>query len=121
MDAQGMPLLLAQGAPGKPDAPGELGGLFFPIVLAVVFVYFFLIRPQKKEQEAKQNLLGALKKNDRVVTSGGMYGTIVNIKDDEVTLRVDDQNKVKIRFAKSAISRVVTDSASPAGDGSKKG
>jgi preprotein translocase subunit YajC len=123
MDGLGMPLVLAQEGSGKPTrgAGGEAGGLIFPIVLAFVFVYFFLIRPQKREQEAKQNLLSAIKKNDRVVTTGGMFGTIVNIKDDEVTLRVDDQNKVKIRFSKSAIARVVTDSGSPAGDGSKKG
>ena len=121
MDGHGMSLTLAQFAQGEPTPPSEAGSLLFPIVLAFVFVYFFLIRPQKREQEQKQSLLSALKKNDRVVTTGGMFGTIVNLKDDEVTLRVDDQNKVKIRFAKSAIARVVTDSGSPAGDGSKKG
>ena len=54
-----------------------------------------------------------------MVTTGGMFGTIVNIKDDEVTLRVDDQAKVKIRFQKSAISRVV-DTSSPKEEESKK-
>lgn len=77
------------------------------VVLVVVFFYFFLIRPQKKEQEEKQKMLGGLKKNDRVVTTGGIYGTVVNVKDNEVTLRVDDQAKVKIRFRKAAVAAVV--------------
>lgn len=82
-------------------------GLLFPLLLGVAFVYFLIIRPQKREQDEKLKLLTSLKKNDRVLTTGGMYGTIVNIKEDEVTLRVDDQAKVKIRFAKSAIAKVV--------------
>lgn len=97
--------LLAQD-PSRPPGGGPME-LMFPLLLGIAFVYFFIIRPQKREQEEKQNLLAALKKNDRVLTTGGMYGTIVNIKEDEVTLSVDDQAKVKIRFAKSAIARVV--------------
>jgi preprotein translocase subunit YajC len=115
MDIPGTAMvLLAQPAPDpKPEDPsGGLTSLVFPIMLAFLFVYFFMIRPQKRDQEAKQNLLGALRKNDRVVTTGGMFGTIVNIKDDEVTLRVDDQAKVKIRFQKSAIARVADTSSS---------
>jgi preprotein translocase subunit YajC len=108
MDLFGL-TLLAQAAGGKPTYDEPMGGFVLPIILVVAFVYFFMIRPQKREQEAKEKLLGGLKKNDRVVTTGGMYGTIVNIKDDEITLRVDDQMKVKIRFMKSAISRVAGD------------
>jgi preprotein translocase subunit YajC len=95
--------LLAQAGPPQ----DSIGSLVFPLLLGIAFVYFFIIRPQKREQEEKQNLLTALKKNDRVLTTGGMYGTIVNIKEGEVTLSVDDQAKVKIRFDKSAIARVV--------------
>lgn len=97
--------LLAQD--GRPVQPGSPWDFLFPLLLGVAFVYFFIIRPQKREQDEKQKLLSSLKKNDRVLTTGGMYGTIVNIKEDEVTLRVDDQAKVKIRFAKSAIARVL--------------
>ena len=116
-------LLLAQDAalPGpRPSNPMEI---VFPLLLGVAFVYFFIIRPQKREQEEKQQLLSALKKNDRVLTTGGMYGTIVNIKEDEVTLRVDDQAKVKIRFAKAAIAKVVGTDAEgekPSSDTEKK-
>jgi preprotein translocase subunit YajC len=117
-------LLLAQDA--LPPGPRPGGGgmdIIFPLLLGVAFVYFFIIRPQKREQEEKQQLLSALKKNDRVVTTGGMFGTIVNIKEDEVTLRVDDQAKVKIRFAKAAIAKVVGTDAEgekPSSDNSEK-
>ena len=119
MDLTGL-LLLAQEVGGKPtQAEGGLGDMFLPIILVVAFVYFFMIRPQKREQKAKDELLGGLKKNDRVVTTGGMYGTIVNIKDDEITLRVDDQAKIKIRFMKSAISRVAGDPTAEAAEAKK--
>ncbi|MCO5172013.1 MAG: preprotein translocase subunit YajC [Planctomycetes bacterium] len=111
--------LLAQGQAPPPD---PLGGLVFPLLLGIAFVYFFIIRPQKREADEKQKLLASIKKNDRVLTTGGMYGTIVNIKEDEVTLRVDDQAKVKVRFAKSAIARVLGTEAEekPASDNDKK-
>ena len=116
-------LLLAQDAPPAPG-PRPSSGLeiVFPVLLGFAFVYFFIIRPQKREQEEKQQLLSQLKKNDRVVTTGGMYGTIVNIKEDEVTLRVDDQAKVKIRFAKAAIAKVLGTDAEekPTSDSEKK-
>lgn len=118
MDLSGL-LLLAQDVGGKPSYDEPMGGFVLPIILVVAFVYFFMIRPQKREQAEKDKLLGGLKKNDRVVTSGGMYGTIVNIKDDEVTLRVDDQMKVKIRFMKSAISKVAGDEAADATEAKK--
>lgn len=111
-------ILLAQTNAPPPDT---FGTLVFPLIIVVVFIYFGIVRPQKKEREEKEKLLGGLKKNDRVVTTGGMFGTVVNIKDDEVTLRVDDQAKVKIRFLKSAIARIVGPDTSPeAGEEQKK-
>jgi len=70
MDWIGIGLLLAQQG-GKPEGPSELFQLAGPIILVVAFVYFFMIRPQKREQEEKNKLLSGLKKNDRVVTTGG--------------------------------------------------
>lgn len=111
-------LILAQNGPQA----FNIGDILFPLLLGVAFVYFFIIKPQKREQDEKQKLLASLKKNDRVLTQGGMYGTIVNIKEDEVTLRVDDQAKVKVRFAKSAIARVLGTEAEekPSSDSDKK-
>jgi len=70
---------------------------FLPIILIFVIFYFLLIRPQKKQQEAHRNMVLGLKKNDEVITSGGMYGTIVNVKDNSVVLRVDDNVKVEVQ------------------------
>jgi preprotein translocase subunit YajC len=70
--------------------------------------YFFFIRPQSTEQKKRQAMLDGIKKNDEVVTSGGIYGTIVNIKDKTFTLRIDDN--VKIEIDKNAVGHVVVKS-----------
>jgi preprotein translocase subunit YajC len=118
----GIPLILAQGGADPRPERQEDGGLgMMPIIiLTFAFVYFFMIRPQKKEADAKTQLLEGLRKNDKVVTTGGIIGTIVNIKDDEVTVRVDDQNKVKIRFLKSAVARVAGGEAKQPAEEAKK-
>jgi preprotein translocase subunit YajC len=75
-----------------------------PIILIFVIFYFLLIRPQKKAQDDHKKMIAGLKKNDEVVTSGGIHGTIVNVKDAAVTLKVDDN--VKIDVEKSCVARV---------------
>jgi len=72
-----------------------------PIIIIFVIFYFLLIRPQKKSQEEHKKLISGLKKNDEVITSGGIHGTIVNVKEGSVVLRVDDN--VKIEIQRSAI------------------
>ncbi len=86
--------------------PGPNAALLnlLPIILIFVIFYFLLIRPQKKAQDEHKKMLSQLKKNDEVTTAGGVYGTIVNVKDDTVTLRIDDN--VKMEVLKSAISVV---------------
>jgi len=70
-----------------------------------VLMYLLLFRgPRKKQQEHKQ-LMQALAKNDRVQTIGGIIGTVVDIKDDEITLKIDESNNTKIKIVRSAISR----------------
>lgn len=73
-----------------------------PIILIFVVFYFLLIRPQKKTQDEHKKMVAGLKKNDEVITSGGIHGTIVNVKDHTVTLRVDDNVKVEVQ--KNSIS-----------------
>ena len=77
---------------------------FLPIILIFVIFYFMLIRPQQKKQKEFEKMLKELKKNDEVVTSGGIHGTILNVKDDTLTLKIDDN--VKIEVNKSAIGYV---------------
>jgi preprotein translocase subunit YajC len=68
-------------------------------------MYFLLFRgPRKKQQQHKQ-MVQSLQKNDRVRTIGGIIGTVVDIKDDEITLKVDESNNTKIKVASSAIGK----------------
>jgi preprotein translocase subunit YajC len=99
-------LLLAADAPkGGADSSG--GGFFFlvPLIFVGIIFYLLLIRPQKREREKQDQILRALKKNDRVVTIGGVVGTIVNIEPESevVTLKVDDNTRMV--FLRSAIQR----------------
>ncbi|MDA8235963.1 MAG: preprotein translocase subunit YajC [Clostridia bacterium] len=71
------------------------------IVGIFVILYFFMIRPQMQHAKKKKQLLESLQVNDKVVTAGGIYGTILKIKDNAVTLRIAD--KVEIEVLKSAI------------------
>ena len=79
------------------------GGMSMWLMLALIFVvmYFFMIRPQKKQQKELQNFRDSLKKGDKVVTIGGIYGTVVEIKENTVLIEVD--NAVKIRVSKKAL------------------
>lgn len=74
---------------------------FGPLAAMMLLLYFLFIRPQKKEQEKRHSMLVALKKGDRVITLGGMYGTIVDISEKNIVLKVAD--KVEIKFSKSAV------------------
>ena len=92
-------ITLLQAAP----AAQQGGGMSMWIMLALIFVvmWFFMIRPQKKQQKELQNFRDSLKKGDKVVTIGGIYGTVCEIKDDSVLIEVD--NNVKIRVSKQAL------------------
>ena len=68
-----------------------------PIILIFVIFYFLLIKPQKKQQDEHKKMVSGLKKNDEVITAGGIHGTIVNVKDNSVTLKVDDNVKVEVQ------------------------
>lgn len=86
------------------QVPGGLGayGQFIPLVLIIVVFYFFMIRPQVKKQKDQKKYVDELKKGDKVVTSAGIHGKIVEVGD--VTILIEVDNNVKIRFDKSSIS-----------------
>jgi preprotein translocase subunit YajC len=67
-----------------------------PLALIFIIFYFMLIRPQKKKEQGHQKMLQNLAKNDEIVTTGGIHGTIVNIKEKTFILRVDDSVKIEI-------------------------
>jgi preprotein translocase subunit YajC len=115
-------LLLAQPTTSRP-AGGPMPDLFSsPLLLLVLMglvMYFVLMRPQSQEKKRREQMLKAIKKNDRVVTVGGILGVVQSVKDDEVTLKVDESSNTKITFTRSSISRVV--SAGPAESGTASG
>ena len=86
---------------------GSKGSLIF-IALMFVMMYLILFRgPRKKQQQHKQ-MVQTLSKNDRVRTIGGIIGTVVDIKDNEITLKIDESNNTKIKVIPSAIGRNVS-------------
>jgi preprotein translocase subunit YajC len=79
---------------------------FIPIILIIAVFYVFLWRSKRTEDRKRTDMLGQLKRGDRVQTIGGILGTVVDVKDTEVTLKVDETSNTKIRFSRSAIHRV---------------
>ena len=94
-------------------APAAQGGSQWSmwIMLALIFVvmWFFMIRPQKKQQKELQNFRDSLKKGDKVVTIGGIYGTVCEVKEASVLIEVD--NNVKIRVSKQALVKDFSENA----------
>lgn len=97
---------MLQGAGG---AAGGLGGMIFLPVMLLIF-YFFMIRPQQKKAKEQNNFLENLKKGDKIVTIGGVHGTINSIEENSSMLVQIDQN-TKIRIDKSAVSLDFTKAA----------
>ena len=88
-----------------------LGGLgqLTPLIIMLGIFYFLLIAPMRRRQKQQEQMIAGLKPGDHVVTSGGIYGTIVGVKDDRLTVRIADQ--VKIEISKSSVAGL-EDSAS---------
>jgi preprotein translocase subunit YajC len=76
---------------------------FLPIIVLFAIFYFLLIRPQQKQQKKRKEMLAALKKGDKVVTIGGIYGTIKELRDNDLTLRIGDN--MDIRMARYSVDR----------------
>ena len=109
--------LLADAAGDAPKAePGAGGGggllqvltLFAPLIL---LFYFLILRPERKKQSDHKSLLSQLKKNDRVVTIGGIYGIVANVQPDadRVSLKIDEASNTKIDVTFNAIARVIVE------------
>jgi preprotein translocase subunit YajC len=104
-----LPLLLGAGAgqgTGAPANPSSFITSLIPFAAIIAIFYFLIIRPQNKKQKETQRMLSALKKGDKITTIGGVHGTIVNVRESTVVVKVDDN--VKIEFSRSAISGVVS-------------
>jgi preprotein translocase subunit YajC len=92
-------------AGAKTREQNPLGNWIWIYAVLLLLMFFVLFRgPQKQKQERKK-LVQSLQKNDRIQTIGGIYGTIMDIKGDEITLKIDESNNTKIKIASSAIGR----------------
>ena len=112
---------VVEGAEGA--VQGEVGllqtiigsiGMFFPIIIMFVLMYFLMIRPEKKRKKKEKAMLDALKRGDRICTIGGIYGTIADIKDDTITLTVgrDNMSMVVTRWAIRSVEDVTIENES---------
>ncbi len=95
--AMGQPM---QGQPGAQSSPLMS---MMPIILIFIIFYFLLIKPQQKKQQEHAEMVKKIKKNDEVITNGGIHGTIVNVKDNSLVMRVDDNCKMEVQKSSVAV------------------
>ncbi len=99
-------LAYAMGQQGGGEGAGGGLGAFLPLILMFAIFYFLLIRPQQKKAKQHKQLLAAIKKGDRVVTSGGLHGLVTGLTEDVVTIEIAP--KVRVKVARGSISGVTT-------------
>ncbi|MGH7607350.1 MAG: preprotein translocase subunit YajC [Gemmatimonadales bacterium] len=106
-------LFLVLFAPSGQGGPG-LGAFVIQIALFIAIFYFLLIRPQRRQRQKHEQLLASLQRGDQVVTSSGIVGEVVHIKDDQVTVRSGESKFVMLRSGISAITNRSAVEAKPA-------
>ncbi len=77
-------------------------------ILLVVAVYFIIFRAPKKKRQQHSTMVQSLKKNDKIRTIGGIIGTVIDINDDEITLKIDEANNTKIKIASTAVGQKIS-------------
>lgn len=105
---------LVAAAAAPPPGPLELLVTYLPMAMIVLVAWLMLYRPERERVRQQQELLAGLKKNDRVITTSGIYGTVANVDrdTDRVSLRVDEAGNVKIAVTVSSIAKVLGDDGS---------
>jgi preprotein translocase subunit YajC len=92
-----------------PSQPGFAPSQFIFLIVIVVIMYMLLFRGPKKKQQEHQKMVSALAKNDRVRTIGGIFGTVLDVRDDEIVLKIDESSNTKMRISPSAVATVLKD------------
>ena len=98
----------AAGAEQSGSAPNPLGNMLFLFAAMIAIMYFLMIRPNQKREKERRDMLSSIAKNDKVVTSGGVCGTVVGLSEKSVVLRVSDDPPVKMEFLRGAITQVTS-------------
>ena len=112
--ALALPLALQDALPPGGSAPPASSSMWPLLIGMLLIMYFIVIRPERKERKRKEALIGALKKNDRVITTGGMYASVAAVNENDLTLKFDD-GPTRVRVLKSAIGTVLKDEDKDAG------
>ena len=101
------------GGDGGAQGGGAQGmmGMLFPLAIFVLIFYFFIIRPQRKRQKQQDSLLSSISRGDQVVTIGGFFGTVREVRDDSFLIEIADG--VKVRILKSAVQTKRTSASTP--------
>ena len=98
----------AQAPPGAEAPPKSVwGGMMVPMLAVFAIFYFVMIGPERKARKKRELMLAAVKKGDRVITSGGMYATVAALGDDTVTLQIDDG--VRAKFTRASLQTVIAE------------
>ena len=119
-----MNLLYAYGMTGTTGGTGGQGSggspmsLIFMIIAIFAVMYFLMIRPQQRQKKQHQDLLSKISKGDKVITVGGIHGTVAGVKDNTVILKIADN--VKVELSRSSISKVVSSKASKSQTGAQQ-
>jgi preprotein translocase subunit YajC len=103
-----IPIVFAQDANG-----GSFWSTFVMLAPIPLLFYFLFIRPQQQTEHKRRSMMDTLKKNDKVLTTGGMYATVVSVDPahDKVVLRVDDERGVKLAFTRASVARILDSSS----------
>ena len=90
------------------DGGGGFDPTFLVGMVLMMLVFFWVLNgPRRKEEKRRKEMISNLKRNDRVVTRGGILGTVVGLKDNEITLKVDESNNTKMTLLRSAVEQVM--------------
>lgn len=100
--------------------PGILGNPMFLVAAIFALFYFLILRPQKREQKQRRQMTEAMKKGDRVVSAGGIHGTIESIDTDKGIVTVTVAPKINMKFQRASINQVVDKDADKKGDQAEK-
>ncbi len=98
-------LLAMAPTPGGGGGEGSLVSTLLMFALIIGIFYFMILRPQQKRQKEREKMLGAVKKGDKIITAGGLHGTIAGI--DEKTVLIQVADNVKLKFDRSAVASII--------------
>ncbi|MEE9584804.1 MAG: preprotein translocase subunit YajC [Candidatus Brocadiales bacterium] len=89
-----------------PAHPSMFWATMVPFMIMAAIIYMFIIRPQRTKEADRQEMLAGIRKSDRVITSGGLHGVVVNVKETELVILIDSNKDVKVKVERDAITLV---------------